>query len=578
MQIIEKILMIDGPSAEIVDSWGKSGDALEVMVGVRSELVFDLRTTESDEESGELLSVNPAEYEADSYYIAMDADYDQATIPKLLKTDGITLQTTENGRVRMALELPNTAVPALIDALNKAASISFHCEIGGLEAIPGNDDETVAVAGFAFQFELTVRNRVWLGGEVPPEVVGNPEYLTAAEVRALIAEATRPEQGPKGDPGLSAYEVAVAGGYQGTQSEWLESLKGADGEDGASAYEIAVAGGYDGTESEWLESLKGAAGLSAYEIALLQGYIGTADAWLASLKGEPGDGLHYDKSGDLAELDLYAGEPAGFIYAATETDSETKTSKLYLYKKNSDDFGDWCDPLVLTFYEREYKIESLDPVKFSAPDKSDYEYLTFNLSDFPNATVAAVTIDTNEGELTLPYGSALGVRKIVKTSDGKMLIYFGSQCPDYETGKIYLTQFLGVADSGGSPVYTGKMMYGYIPQSVLGSVYHIGQITPTMLADSRSKITEADAGTLGKTSLGTVPEGALVVVLLPTGNGLVAEKFDGLGGYVEFIENNVESGTGANGADYSYNGTPYQIYGEYVLAAAEISIRVIEEQ
>ena len=53
--------------------------------------------------------------------------------------------------------------------------------------------------------------------------------------------------------GLSAYEIAVKNGYIGTESEWLESLKGKDGQ---SAYEIAVAHGYVGTEEEWLESLK----------------------------------------------------------------------------------------------------------------------------------------------------------------------------------------------------------------------------------------------------------------------------------------------------------------------------------
>lgn len=76
----------------------------------------------------------------------------------------------------------------------------------------------------------------------------------------------------QGADGKSAYEVAVANGFSGTESEWLLSLKGADGKDGAngidgkgrengkSAYEIAVANGFSGTESEWLKSLKGADG------------------------------------------------------------------------------------------------------------------------------------------------------------------------------------------------------------------------------------------------------------------------------------------------------------------------------
>lgn len=69
--------------------------------------------------------------------------------------------------------------------------------------------------------------------------------------------------GTQGPPGKSAYEIAVENGFEGTEQEWLESLKGKDGrdgekgEDGKSAYEIAVENGFEGTEQEWLESLKG---------------------------------------------------------------------------------------------------------------------------------------------------------------------------------------------------------------------------------------------------------------------------------------------------------------------------------
>ena len=42
--------------------------------------------------------------------------------------------------------------------------------------------------------------------------------------------------------GLSAYELAVQYGYEGTVQEWLDSLVG------KSAYDIAVENGYSGTE------------------------------------------------------------------------------------------------------------------------------------------------------------------------------------------------------------------------------------------------------------------------------------------------------------------------------------------
>ena len=38
--------------------------------------------------------------------------------------------------------------------------------------------------------------------------------------------------GPQGEPGLSAYEVAITLGYLGTEEEWVESLQGTDGING----------------------------------------------------------------------------------------------------------------------------------------------------------------------------------------------------------------------------------------------------------------------------------------------------------------------------------------------------------
>lgn len=65
--------------------------------------------------------------------------------------------------------------------------------------------------------------------------------------------------GGGGADGLSAYEIAVQEGFQGSIGEWLDSLKGEDGE---SAYEVAVSEGFEGTVEEWLESLKGEDGVS----------------------------------------------------------------------------------------------------------------------------------------------------------------------------------------------------------------------------------------------------------------------------------------------------------------------------
>jgi hypothetical protein len=57
--------------------------------------------------------------------------------------------------------------------------------------------------------------------------------------------------------GLSAYQLAVKNGYEGTEEEWVAGIRGVAGK---SAYEVAKDGGFTGTQAEWLASLKGAKG------------------------------------------------------------------------------------------------------------------------------------------------------------------------------------------------------------------------------------------------------------------------------------------------------------------------------
>ena len=82
--------------------------------------------------------------------------------------------------------------------------------------------------------------------------------------------------GEKGTDGKSAYQIAVEQGYQGSESDWLSSLKGDKGEKGNTG-----AKGNPGQD--------GADGKSAYAIAVEHGYEDSEEKWLLSLKGEKGD-------------------------------------------------------------------------------------------------------------------------------------------------------------------------------------------------------------------------------------------------------------------------------------------------
>jgi len=119
------------------------------------------------------------------------------------------------------------------------------------------------------------------------------EGVTPQELEDAIA-AVELLPGPKGDPGdastipgpsgKSAYELAQAGGYSGTQTQWLASLKGADG----AASTVPGPKGDPGTAST-VPGPKGDPGNSAYAVALANGFVGSQAQWLASLKGDPGE-------------------------------------------------------------------------------------------------------------------------------------------------------------------------------------------------------------------------------------------------------------------------------------------------
>ena len=97
--------------------------------------------------------------------------------------------------------------------------------------------------------------------------------------------------GANGEKGSSAYQIAVEQGYQGSESDWLSSLKGDKGEKGNTG-----AKGNPGQDS--------AEGKSAYAIAVEHGYENSEDEWLLSLKGEKGDTGERGEKGNTGDRGL----------------------------------------------------------------------------------------------------------------------------------------------------------------------------------------------------------------------------------------------------------------------------------
>jgi len=182
-------------------------------------------------------------------------------------------------------------------------------------------------------------------------------------------DGTNGVDGIDGVDGASAYELAKAGGYTGTESEWLASLEGVDGTDGNSAYDIAVADGYDGTEAEWVTSLqgtdgaRGARGLSAYDIAVEDGFVGTETEWLASLESNVTD-LGTTLNARIDELEAESGDRDAAIAQAVselaqqqDTDVEALTKLLEEQKSQTAAVAE-----ILGKPEREVTQEDIDNV------------------------------------------------------------------------------------------------------------------------------------------------------------------------------------------------------------------------
>ena len=277
------------------------------------------------------------------------------------KSDGKTLQLVQRGTdKRIPVELvkqPTGEVldPAELEGLHVMVSSDSG---GGIATIPYSVEDGKLVvevtADISRQlglgiYTMTASGRIpdpaYADGYHDYEIVvalcnvtkyGSNE--TPVKVTANVLEGLR------GDTGLSAYELAVQEGYQGTLQEWLRSLGGAD------AYEVAKSAGYTGSREEWLKTLIGETGLSAYELAKSEGYEGSLTEWLAFLKGEKGDkgdsayevavseGYTGDKQAWLAFLKGEKGDKGDSAYAsylATTTDSTPMTETQWA---NANDF------------------------------------------------------------------------------------------------------------------------------------------------------------------------------------------------------------------------------------------------
>lgn len=190
----------------------------------------------------------------------------------------------------------------------------------------------------------------------------------------------------KGKDGKSSYEIAVEHGFVGTETEWLESLKGVDGKDGVNGKDgcdgrngVDGLPGKDGKSGAdglpGRDGINGTDGKSAYIIAVEHGFSGTENEWLQSLKGADGrDGITPDMSdyatkADIVELQEQIRQISGISY-------------ISVFESGSDALQKYGDS-IYTYYNDGYR--SLAGFAESYPHfcSAENNYaLYFNQNDF----------------------------------------------------------------------------------------------------------------------------------------------------------------------------------------------------
>lgn len=208
--------------------------------------------------------------------------------------------------------------------------------------------------------------------------------------------------GPQGIAGASAYDAAVAGGFVGTEAQWLSSLVGPQGPQGPQGQQ-----GIQGPQGP--QGIQGQQGDSAYALALANGFVGTESQWLLSLVGPQGLAGDTGQQGVQGPQGLTGANGRGIdrvvrtagtgapgttdTYTITYSDAATSTFQVY----NGAD-GNGAGDMVASFYDTnaDGKVNAAD-----SADAVPWSGVTGKPAAFPpDAHTHAQYIETTDARLS----------------------------------------------------------------------------------------------------------------------------------------------------------------------------------
>lgn len=156
------------------------------------------------------------------------------------------------------------------------------------------------------------------------------DYYTDEEIDAIKDEiAQKVQVGAKGEDGKSAYQIAVDEGFEGSEVDWLASLKGADGRNGIDG--INGTNGKDGTNGiDGKTPVKGVDYFTAAEIEAIEqgaadkvdtaGYVKSADLSTVATSGSYEDLKNKPNIPDVYELPVASATTLGGVKVGSGLD------------------------------------------------------------------------------------------------------------------------------------------------------------------------------------------------------------------------------------------------------------------
>lgn len=223
----------------------------------------------------------------------------------------------------------------------------------------------IELSGNVTTEQLGIRN----GEDGFSPLISEEKTENGYDITITDSEGTNSIQLTNGENGKSAYEIALEQGFEGTEEEWLESLKGKDG--------IVLDAPYDGKlygrmNSSWVEVSGGGSGTGGIPDAPADGkiYARKDNSWVESVEA----------------TNIYTKTEADEQFIPKTTTIPTKTSDL------TNDSG------FITSVPDEY-VTDTEMAEYAQP-KGDYALKSELFSKSYNDLTDKPTIPSNTSQLT----------------------------------------------------------------------------------------------------------------------------------------------------------------------------------